>query len=727
MTPWLYLVLAFALGWLIGFLIDWWFWRGRGAQMQASLDACRADGAKLRTDLDGTRQQLASMTTDLQAARADNDNLRLQLTKDSQGLVAPGLAAAGGAALGAAVASEEDVAAYKRQIADLEAKVEVLQNDLNATREDRWRLRDEAVAAAGGAAVGAAAVAAGKEKEEEKPGASPAAKAMVAGATLGAAAAAGKEKEEEKPGASPAAKATVAGATLGAAAAAGKKEGDDLEIIEGIGPRIAELLRASGITTFAQLAATPQSELQAILDKGGPAFNRADPETWPEQAALAAKGDTEGLKKLQAQLIGGRRIKADDLEIIEGIGPRIAELLRASGITTFAQLAATPQSELQAILDKGGPAFNRADPETWPEQAALAAKGDTEGLAKLQAELVGGRRLKPDDLTIVEGIGPKIAELLRANGIITFRQLAATDPAQLKAILVKGGPAFNYADPETWPEQADLLARGETARFNALAAELVAGRRRGDNLGALQGMNPALVAALGAQGIKSYKQLAATDRASLEAVLAEAGSTTSGLDYDTLSEQATLAAAGDWDLLKDYQDRLKADASATPDDLIVIEGIGPKINEVFNAAGIRTYWRLWHTTPQTLRAILDAAGPQYRIADPTTWPEQAALLAKGDRAAFDVLVARLVAGREPGAETVAQTTARPADDLSQIRGIGPSIAKALNAAGIATYEDLAAQTPERLREIATPIAGPNVEVQGWIVRARELSNDPSRR
>ena len=697
MTPWLYLVLAFALGWLIGFLIDWWFWRGRGAQMQASLDACRADGAKLRTDLDGTRQQLASMTTDLQAARADNDNLRLQLTKDSQGLVAPGLAAAGGAALGAAVASEEDVAAYKRQIADLEAKVEVLQNDLNATREDRWRLRDEAVAAAGGAAVGAAAVAAGKEKEEEKPGASPAAKA------------------------------TVAGATLGAAAAAGKKEGDDLEIIEGIGPRIAELLRASGITTFAQLAATPQSELQAILDKGGPAFNRADPETWPEQAALAAKGDTEGLKKLQAQLIGGRRIKADDLEIIEGIGPRIAELLRASGITTFAQLAATPQSELQAILDKGGPAFNRADPETWPEQAALAAKGDTEGLAKLQAELVGGRRLKPDDLTIVEGIGPKIAELLRANGIITFRQLAATDPAQLKAILVKGGPAFNYADPETWPEQADLLARGETARFNALAAELVAGRRRGDNLGALQGMNPALVAALGAQGIKSYKQLAATDRASLEAVLAEAGSTTSGLDYDTLSEQATLAAAGDWDLLKDYQDRLKADASATPDDLIVIEGIGPKINEVFNAAGIRTYWRLWHTTPQTLRAILDAAGPQYRIADPTTWPEQAALLAKGDRAAFDVLVARLVAGREPGAETVAQTTARPADDLSQIRGIGPSIAKALNAAGIATYEDLAAQTPERLREIATPIAGPNVEVQGWIVRARELSNDPSRR
>ena len=614
MAPWLYLVLAFALGWLIGFLIDWWYWRGRGAQMQAGLDACRADSAKLRTDLDGTRQQLAGITTDLQAARADNDNLRLQLTKGSQGLVAPGAAAAAGVALGAA-AGGEDVEAYKRQIADLEAKVDVLQNDLNATREDRWRLRDEAVAAAGGAA-------------------------------LGATAAAGKEKEEEKPGASPAAKAAVAGAALDATAATGK---------EGTAPT------------------------------------------------------------------------GDDLEIIEGVGPRIADLLHAAGITTFAHLAATPQSELQAILDKGGPAFNRADPETWPEQAALAAKGDTESLAKLQAELVGGRRLKADDLTIVEGIGPKIAQLLRANGITTFRQLAASDPAQLKAILVKGGPAFNYADPTTWPEQADLLARGETARFNALTAELIAGRRRGENLAALEGVSPVLAAALGSHGIKSYKQLADTDRAGLEAIAAEAGLPSSSLDYDALSEQATLAAAGDWDLLKDYQDRLRTDASAAPDDLVVIEGIGPKINEVLNAAGIRTYWRLWHTTPATLRGILAAAGPQYRIADPTTWPEQAALLAKGDRAGFDALVARLIGGREPGAETVAKATVHSADDLSQIRGIGPSIAKALNAAGITTYEELAAQTPERLREIATPIAGPNVEVQVWIIRARELANDPSRR
>ncbi len=539
--------------------------------------------------------------------------------------------------------------------------------------------------------------------------------------------AADTEEEEEEAGTPSAATAAVAGATLGAAAAAGKAEGDDLELIEGIGPRIAELLHTNGITTFAQLAATPQSELEAILDKGGPAFNRADPETWPEQAALAARGDTEGLAKLQAQLIGGRRIKGDDLELIEGIGPRIAELLHTNGITTFAQLAATPQSELEAILDKGGPAFNRADPETWPEQAALAAKGDTEGLAKLQAQLIGGRRLKADDLALVEGIGPKTAELLRANGITSFRQLAATDPAQLKAILAKGGPAFNYADPGTWPEQAALLARGDTARFNALAAELIAGRRRADDLTALHGVSPALAAALGAQGIKSYKQLADTDRVSLEAVMAEAGGPSSGLDYDALSEQATLAAAGDWDVLKEYQDRLAADASAAPDNLIEIEGIGPKISQVLNAAGIRTFWRLWHTTPQTLRAMLDAAGPQYRIADPTSWPEQAALLAKGDRAGFDVLVARLVGGREPGAAAVAETSARPADDLTKIRGIGPSVAKALNAAGITTYEDLAAQTPAQLRAIAAPIAGPNVEVQVWIIRARELSNDPGRR
>ena len=57
---------------------------------------------------------------------------------------------------------------------------------------------------------------------------------------------------------------------------------------------------------------------------------------------------------------------ADNLEIVEGIGPRIAQLLRADGITTFAELAAALVARIQGVLDRGGPSFNLAKPESCP-------------------------------------------------------------------------------------------------------------------------------------------------------------------------------------------------------------------------------------------------------------------------------------------------------------------------------------------------------------------------
>lgn len=79
---------------------------------------------------------------------------------------------------------------------------------------------------------------------------------------------------------------------------------DDLEIIEGIGPKIAGLLKAAGITTFAQLAEADLDRVQEILRAAN--LRLADPTTWAEQARLAAKGDWTALETLQDQLKGGR-------------------------------------------------------------------------------------------------------------------------------------------------------------------------------------------------------------------------------------------------------------------------------------------------------------------------------------------------------------------------------------------------------------------------------------
>jgi predicted flap endonuclease-1-like 5' DNA nuclease/glutathione synthase/RimK-type ligase-like ATP-grasp enzyme len=81
---------------------------------------------------------------------------------------------------------------------------------------------------------------------------------------------------------------------------------DDLKKIEGIGPKIEELLHTAGIMTFAQLSVTPQQTLQEILDVAGKRFAMHDPTSWTLQANLASKNDWEALKQLQAQLIGGK-------------------------------------------------------------------------------------------------------------------------------------------------------------------------------------------------------------------------------------------------------------------------------------------------------------------------------------------------------------------------------------------------------------------------------------
>ncbi|KAA3647222.1 MAG: hypothetical protein DWQ07_06895 [Chloroflexi bacterium] len=81
----------------------------------------------------------------------------------------------------------------------------------------------------------------------------------------------------------------------------------------------------------------------------------------------------------------------DDLTKIEGIGPKISELLKNDDISSFADLAAAEEPRLQKILDDAGSRYQMHEPDTWPEQAQLAANGKWDELEKLQEELQGGR------------------------------------------------------------------------------------------------------------------------------------------------------------------------------------------------------------------------------------------------------------------------------------------------------------------------------------------------
>jgi FtsH-binding integral membrane protein len=80
-----------------------------------------------------------------------------------------------------------------------------------------------------------------------------------------------------------------------------------------------------------------------------------------------------------------------------------------------------------------------------------------------------------------------------------------------------------------------------------------------------------------------------------------------------------------------------------PDDLKRIEGIGPKISGLFQAAGIATFAKLASTDASHLLQIVRDAG--ITIADPTTWPEQAALAAEGKWEQLEALQEVLKGGR----------------------------------------------------------------------------------
>ncbi|MEM6396265.1 MAG: helix-hairpin-helix domain-containing protein [Bacteroidota bacterium] len=84
------------------------------------------------------------------------------------------------------------------------------------------------------------------------------------------------------------------------------------------------------------------------------------------------------------------KAKKDDLKKIEGIGPKIAGLLNDAGIVTFNDLAEASKGKLKNVLEAAGPRFRLAKPDTWQQQAKLAAAGKDAELAKLQDELKGG-------------------------------------------------------------------------------------------------------------------------------------------------------------------------------------------------------------------------------------------------------------------------------------------------------------------------------------------------
>lgn len=94
-----------------------------------------------------------------------------------------------------------------------------------------------------------------------------------------------------------------------------------------------------------------------------------------------------------AESILGKNIKEDDLKIVEGIGPKIEELFKTSGILTWKAMSELSVDRLREILSKAGERYHIHDPGTWPKQSRLAYEGKWQQLKDWQTTLDGGREV----------------------------------------------------------------------------------------------------------------------------------------------------------------------------------------------------------------------------------------------------------------------------------------------------------------------------------------------
>lgn len=196
-----------------------------------------------------------------------------------------------------------------------------------------------------------------------------------------------------------------------------KLPGDKLQIFEGLGPKMEQFLNQLNVYTWDQLARQDAVFLKKKLEALDPKYRILETESWPKQAALARDRQWQKLieyqkelsaaKSLEGTLISDsklekvmyklgllRKYDKDDLVAIEGIGPKIASILKSEGINTWSILANTPVLRLQSIIEKAGGRYQLADPSTWPQQAAMARDGLWKELYSYQDTLKGGKEIK---------------------------------------------------------------------------------------------------------------------------------------------------------------------------------------------------------------------------------------------------------------------------------------------------------------------------------------------
>ncbi|PJF26166.1 MAG: hypothetical protein CUN53_09085 [Phototrophicales bacterium] len=126
---------------------------------------------------------------------------------------------------------------------------------------------------------------------------------------------------------------------------------------------------------------TPAAEAETPTVIAAPVEPLPNVDTLTLPKAESTEDETQAVESVEVEEAtqAFEPVEPDDLEKINGIGPKIASALRDLGITTFAALASADEKQLQAALEAAG-ARRLGDPGFWIRQAECAARGDWDGM-----------------------------------------------------------------------------------------------------------------------------------------------------------------------------------------------------------------------------------------------------------------------------------------------------------------------------------------------------------
>lgn len=150
---------------------------------------------------------------------------------------------------------------------------------------------------------------------------------------------------------------------------------------------------------------------------------------------------------LLGRLLGNNKDSGDNLELWKRKNAQLQADLNACNAKLKAAPSAASSTASMASAFAGG--------------AATASGITAVSFDAAAAKAAFGKTIKENDLTLVEGIGPKISELFHNHRVTTWAELANTSVDKCQDVLNSGGKRFEIHTPGSWPMQAEMAALGK--------------------------------------------------------------------------------------------------------------------------------------------------------------------------------------------------------------------------------------------------------------------------